>query len=127
MLTQPIETGKKKERFFVPLRLIDTDIEVLIEISGTKITVKPLTQGNKLRLSFMIQKLQHDINSGMIDLVYDMEINTLLAAQIVAIEDPRYAEWNKNKILAGMDYDDKADLISELLKISSINEDERKN
>lgn len=111
----------------MPLRLIDTDVEVPVEVSGTKIIVKPLTQGNKLRLAFVGQNFQESISNRILSAADESELDRLLAGQIVRIDDPAYVGWNAEKIVAGMDYADKAVLMSELFRISTLNEEERKN
>jgi hypothetical protein len=111
----------------MPLRLVDTEVEIPIDISGTKIIVNALTQGNKLRLAFIAQRFQESVQNKYLAEKDEAELDHLLAGQIIRIEDPEYSAWSSDKIIAGMGYDSKARLIAELFRISSLNEDERKN
>lgn len=124
----------------MPLRLIDTDIEIPVEISGSKLIVKPLTQGNKIRLALVHDRIADHLReharftdgkfSGMdywISAEDENEFDTLIANQILRIDDETYKDWENQKIVKAMEFMDKVALATELLSISSINEGERKN
>ena len=111
----------------MPLRLIDYEKPVPIEISGTKFIVRPLNQGSYLKIMNLMKNITTDDGINDYEEKTRPELVRLLMSHIADIDLFELEEESFEAILNHMCLADFMELVNKVVNISTPTETELKN
>lgn len=114
------------------MKLIDVNTPIEVDISGTKVVMRPMEFEDRSRLIMLMEQV-NELREGGAGTKFiaaltkvKPEIDGILNKYVVSIDLPEVTEIN-NRLWSRVDYDDYVRLVMELFVVSGITRQAEKN